>query len=127
MAESTTPVRILYTNWRGETAVRRIVPGPLWFGSTEWHPEPQWLMTADEPDNGKRRDFALSGIKAWGDGAILDLDQLGADCDLLKACLRIVEHVTDDQVMLRRVRIALASKCEVPRPLPVPSPVQPEI
>jgi hypothetical protein len=67
---STTPVRILYVNWRGETSVRRIVPGPTWFGSTEWHPEPQWLMTADEPDTGKRRDFALAGIKAWGEEAV---------------------------------------------------------
>lgn len=63
---SDTAVPILYTNYRGETGVRRIVPGPLWFGSTEWHPEPQWLLTADEPDTGKRRDFALSGIIAWG-------------------------------------------------------------
>ncbi|WP_345820179.1 hypothetical protein ABC766_29685 [Methylobacterium fujisawaense] len=67
---STTPVPILYVNWRGETSVRRIVPGPTWFGSTEWHPEPQWLMTADEPDTGKRRDFALAGIKAWGEEAV---------------------------------------------------------
>lgn len=63
-------VPILYANWRGETAVRGIVPGPLWFGSTEWHPEPQWLMTADEPGSGKRRDFAMSGVKAWGAEAI---------------------------------------------------------
>lgn len=70
---SFTPVPILYVNHRGEVAVRRIVPGPLWFGSTEWHREPQWLMTADEPDTGKRRDFALAGIKTWGAAAVDDV------------------------------------------------------
>ena len=70
MTTSATPVPIIYRNWRGEVAERRIVPAGWWHGSTEWHPEPQWLMTADEPDNGKRRDFAASGILAWGAEAV---------------------------------------------------------
>lgn len=84
------PVAILYTNHRGETAVRRIVPRDWWFGSTEWHPEPGWLLTADEPDTGKRRDFALSGIRAWGRAAVEaafgqagEVERLRADRDRL--------------------------------------------
>ena len=74
------PVPILYTNWRGETAVRKIVPHTrhpvvsgkpsLWFGSTQWHPEPQWLLTAVDVEKGAVRDWALSGIKAWGEEAV---------------------------------------------------------
>jgi len=67
-------VAILYRNWRGEVAVRQIVPGAaaraFWFGSTEWHPEPQWLVTATDVEKNASRDFALSGILAWGAEAI---------------------------------------------------------
>lgn len=59
--------RILYTNWRGETAWRRIMPARIWFGSTTWHPQAQWLLTAKDVDRGEDRDFAMSGIKEWKD------------------------------------------------------------
>lgn len=57
-------VEIGYTNWRGEYAVRKIVPRSLWHGSTEWHPEPQWLITAHDVEKDAERDFALSGFAA---------------------------------------------------------------
>ena len=38
------PTTITYTNYRGETAQRMILPKSIWFGSTEWHPEPQWFL-----------------------------------------------------------------------------------
>lgn len=53
------PATVTYTNWRGETAVRRIVPLRVWFGSTAWHPEPQWILTALDVDKDKERHFAL--------------------------------------------------------------------
>ena len=53
------PVTLTYTNWRGETAQRTIVPQRVWFGSTDWHPEPQWLLTALDAEKGAERDFAL--------------------------------------------------------------------
>lgn len=56
------PQTLVYTNWRGETAAREIVPKRLWFGSTEWHPEPQWFITAADTGKGVQRDFALSGF-----------------------------------------------------------------
>ena len=71
------PVTILYTNYRGETAVRRIVPGSehpglgaLWLGETEWHPGTQWLLAARDVEKDAHRVFALSGIKAWGQAAV---------------------------------------------------------
>jgi hypothetical protein len=61
------PVTLTYTNWRGETAQRTIVPQRVWFGSTDWHPEPQWLLTALDAEKGAERDFAL---KDFGNPAV---------------------------------------------------------
>jgi hypothetical protein len=52
-------VTLTYTNWRGETAVRSIIPRGVWYGSTEWHPEPQWLLRALDVEKQAERDFAL--------------------------------------------------------------------
>jgi hypothetical protein len=60
------PLTIIYTNWRGETAERSIVPIRPWFGSTEWHPEPQWLLTAFDVEKQAARDFAWAGIDPQG-------------------------------------------------------------
>lgn len=51
---------LTYTNWRGETSLRRLRPIGIWFGATEWHPEPQWLLKAWDEDKGAERDFALA-------------------------------------------------------------------
>jgi predicted DNA-binding transcriptional regulator YafY len=68
--ETNPEVEILYTNWRGETAVRRIVPARWLVGSSEWHPESQWLMRAWDVEKGAWREFAMSGILAWGAEAV---------------------------------------------------------
>jgi predicted DNA-binding transcriptional regulator YafY len=63
-------VSIHYTNHRGETAVRRILPRSMWHGSTQWHPQPQWLMRAFDLDKREVRDFAMAGISKWADEAL---------------------------------------------------------
>lgn len=55
----TPSVVLTYTNYRGETADRKIIPSEVWFGSTEWHPEPQWLLRAYDCEKKADRDFAL--------------------------------------------------------------------
>lgn len=55
-------IRIGYTNWRGEYSVRTVVPRRIWFGSTEWHSERQWLMDAIDVEKDAARDFALVDI-----------------------------------------------------------------
>ena len=55
--------RFIYTNWRGETAPRRVGAMSVWFGSTEWHPEPQWLMHGIDLDKMETRDFALKDMR----------------------------------------------------------------
>ncbi|ABS14239.1 hypothetical protein I6H96_02570 [Brucella anthropi] len=62
MAFELTPVKVAYTNYRGETSVRTITPQRLWHGSTEWHPEPQWLVTAYDHDKQAVRDFAFKDL-----------------------------------------------------------------
>lgn len=58
-------VRICYTNYRGETALRVIVPERIHFGSTDWHPEPQWLLDALDVEKQATRTFAMKDIRAW--------------------------------------------------------------
>jgi hypothetical protein len=51
-----------YANWRGETSVRRIMPLEVYHGSTEWHPQPGWLLRAFDYDKHAERDFALDAF-----------------------------------------------------------------
>ncbi|MCD1645211.1 hypothetical protein [Aurantimonas coralicida] len=59
-----TVLKFFYTNWRGETAERTVMPQSIYFGSTRWHPEPQWLLRALDMNRLEDRDFALAGISA---------------------------------------------------------------
>lgn len=54
------PLSVLYRNWRGETALRTLTPRGIWHGVTDWHPEPQWLLSAFDHDKDAMRDFALA-------------------------------------------------------------------
>lgn len=60
-----TVVEISYTNYRGETSTRRILPSRLWFGSAEWHPAPQWILDAWDLDKCALRSFAVRDIGSW--------------------------------------------------------------
>lgn len=113
---SFTPLPILYTSHLGRTGVIWIVPGPLWFGSTEEHPDRQWLLTADERDTGKRRDFAFSGIKAWGDEAIAAMESLDADVEVMRIGLQLAAMRPSDPPTLARVRQAATIGNAVPGP-----------
>lgn len=70
------PIALTYTNYKGETATRTITPRSIWFGSTEWHPEPQYLLRAFDHDKQADRDFALKGFGRHGvpspEGALAD-------------------------------------------------------
>ncbi len=65
MPDLTGPVLIHYTNHRGETAYRRIQPISLLWRESEWHPEPQWILTADDLDKRDVRSFAMKDIHSW--------------------------------------------------------------
>ena len=58
-------VTIVYTNYKGVTGTRRIVPIEIIFGHNEWHTEDQWLMRALDLEKNAERTFALKDIKSW--------------------------------------------------------------
>lgn len=60
-----TAIEILYTNYRGETARRRIIPSGLRYGATEYHPEPQWLLDAFDVEKAAHRTFAMRDVREW--------------------------------------------------------------
>lgn len=55
-------LRITYTNWKRETRERLIEPIEIWFGSTRWHPDEQWLLKAIDVEKQEERDFAMTQI-----------------------------------------------------------------
>ena len=56
------PLHLLYRNWRGEIAVRSVSPRSIYYGVTQWHPEPQWFMSAMDDERGSIRDFSMADI-----------------------------------------------------------------
>ena len=56
---------IRYTNYKSETAVRRIIPLEIRFAATEWHPAEQWLLEAFDLDRNAQRSFAIKDILEW--------------------------------------------------------------
>lgn len=58
-------VTLDYTNYRGERAIRTITPWGVEWGTTDWHPDPGWLLTCYDHDRAACRTYALSGIHSW--------------------------------------------------------------
>jgi hypothetical protein len=58
-------VSVVYTNYRGVTALRRIIPRRIWFGHTEWHPGEQWILDVLDVEKGVERSFAMADIREW--------------------------------------------------------------
>jgi hypothetical protein len=58
-------VNILYRNWKGEVAWRRIIPLSISFESSQSHPIPQWIMRAFDRDKEAERSFAIADIQNW--------------------------------------------------------------
>ena len=63
--EENKSVKILYTNWRGETKIREIIPQEIIFTSNEWHKEKQWCLIAFDIEKQAERTFACKDIKSW--------------------------------------------------------------
>lgn len=59
------PLVFMYTNWRGESGLRRAHPRRVYWGSTDWHPAPQWLMEALDADKQAVRVFAMQDMMPY--------------------------------------------------------------
>lgn len=55
-------IQFNYLNWKGEYGIRRVVHMTIHYGSTEYHPEKQWLMEAYELDKQEVRIFAMKDM-----------------------------------------------------------------
>ena len=53
------PLQFWYRNYKGDVALRTVIPEKVWYGETIYHPGKQWFMTAFCHDREERRDFAL--------------------------------------------------------------------
>lgn len=62
-------VKFMYKNHRGNVSERHCRPIRMWFGSTAWYREPQWLLEMFDIDKGATRDFAwasfLGPVTQW--------------------------------------------------------------
>ncbi len=60
-------VRFTYKNYRGEVSEREVAPeiGSLQYGSNEYHPEPQYLISGWDMQKNARRTFAMKDISNW--------------------------------------------------------------
>jgi predicted DNA-binding transcriptional regulator YafY len=56
---------IIYTNYRGETSVRHVLPGRIWFGESDWHDGEQWFLEAFDVEKNGERSFALKDVRCW--------------------------------------------------------------
>jgi hypothetical protein len=58
-------VKLVYTNYRGETSVRLVVPERFWYGESVYHSGLQWFMDALDIEKDARRSFALRDVRCW--------------------------------------------------------------
>jgi predicted DNA-binding transcriptional regulator YafY len=61
-----TIVRFHYRNHKGREAIRTVRPIRIWYGSTGFHQDAQWLLECFDIDKQETRDYAMSGIlSSW--------------------------------------------------------------
>ena len=56
-------IKVVYKNWEGKEGIRHIIPIRIYYGSTKWHKEKQWLMEVYDLDKKAMRDYALKDFK----------------------------------------------------------------
>lgn len=52
-----------YTNWRGEERHRRAVIRSVYFGTTEYYPEPTWLLDGVDLERNVERTYRASSMR----------------------------------------------------------------
>lgn len=58
-------ITVRYKNYRGDVGDRKIIPLGIEYGSTEYHPEKQWLLEVWDLDKRDYRTYALKDIEQW--------------------------------------------------------------
>lgn len=52
-------IQFRYKNHRGEVSLQSVIPRGVSFMETKWHPGMQWILLADDIDEGELLFFAL--------------------------------------------------------------------
>jgi hypothetical protein len=55
-------IKFDYVNWKGVKGHRKVQIDEFYFGSTEYHPEPQWLLSAFDLEKSEFRIFAMKDM-----------------------------------------------------------------
>jgi hypothetical protein len=53
-------ITLKYTNWKNETAIRRVVPIRTYFGTNSFHPGRHWLLEVYDVEKEDQRTYLLS-------------------------------------------------------------------
>lgn len=62
LAEPMKRIRFTYKNYKGAVEDRTVYAERIYWGSTEYHPEPQWLLDAWDYSRQAKRSFALKDM-----------------------------------------------------------------
>lgn len=58
-------ITVVYKNYRGEVAQRKIIPVDVFFASNEYHKDEQWLLKVFDIEKNDYRTYALKDIQSW--------------------------------------------------------------
>ncbi len=58
-------IAVKYKNWKGEIAIRKIAPAEIYFDSSEYHKDKQWLLKVWDLDKKDYGTYALKDILSW--------------------------------------------------------------
>lgn len=95
-----------YTNYRGETARRVIIPIRFWWGSTEWHPQEQWMLSAWDVEKNARRDFAwqdMRPVQNSATSAAVAARAMGPD-DLVTEAGKVLDRLRAEKIVISTTR-----------------------
>jgi len=55
-------LKVKYKTWQGEIGIRNIIPQNVYYGSTVYHKENQWLMDVWDVEKNAQRTYAMMDI-----------------------------------------------------------------
>lgn len=64
-------IEFTYKNYRNEISERKVIPIRIYFGATDYHKEPQWILKALDLDKNQERDFALLDIISFKSNGLI--------------------------------------------------------
>ncbi len=112
-------INVSYTNYRGETRVRRVLLGEVRYGTTEWHDEPTWLIKAFDLDHPAKiwKEFDLTKCD-------FNRDYMPDEVEKLRTSLsRIVDRSENGLLGTSKVQdMAAIARGALPGGIPRPSP-----